>query len=390
MGDVPAEGDLLTFETPEEFLVAFNFQFQLFPFGRLKCGVVVDVEITVLGVIGIQSGLDRGPVDPVGADDAFAGGLERVDPAGDQGRHEILHALDHDDEAVPVLIHVPDVVLAEIAPVQDEAHSPVPVLDHLVHEKTELGDIIDRARVLLVEQGDLVGLVEGDGKIENRQSLVVLRLAELHEVDVPRLAVLVGRVVGDVQALPVVPFFIPAVKEADGMVLCDGAQQPGDLRIAVDHHAIGKQGMRESEVGIVLRRIVLADDGVAHQVEKQAAVLPEMFLEHAGEPVFLGDLVDYQIGPYPQATAPAGLVSLLGKDCSRKVGLVVFIRVHPGIVLFTDLADDRPLGDVELAGRIIDAFILEQHERGTALLLDGDLALDIRDSDGEIVIHAAS
>jgi hypothetical protein len=115
-----------------------------------------------------------------------------------------------------------------------------------------------------------------------------------------------------------------------------------------------------------------------------------MFLEHPGEAILPGDLVDHQIGPDPQAAAPVGILSLLWKDRGRKVDLVVFIRVHQGGIVLADLADDCPLGDVELALRIINPPILEQHERRAAFLLDGDLALYIRNSDGEIVIHAAS
>ncbi|MCK9348262.1 MAG: hypothetical protein M0P41_04950 [Sphaerochaeta sp.] len=148
--------------------------------------------------------------------------------------------------------------------------------------------------------------------------------------------------------------------------------------------------MGESEVGIALRRIVLADDGVARKIEKQASVLSEVFLEHCREAVLPGNLVDDQVGADPQATAPVGFRSFLRENRSGKVDLVVLIGIHQRGILFADLADDRPLGDVELAGRVIDPPILKQHKGGPAFLFDGDLAFCIGDCDGEIVIHAAS
>ena len=148
--------------------------------------------------------------------------------------------------------------------------------------------------------------------------------------------------------------------------------------------------MGEGKVRVVLRCIVLIDDGETGEVEQQAAILPEMSLEHRGKTIFPAYLVNDQVGPDPQAAAPVGLRPLLWKDRRWEVGLVVLIRVHQGGIFLADLADDRPPGDVELAPRIIDPPILEQHEGRTAFPLDGDLALCLRDIDGEIVVHAAS
>jgi hypothetical protein len=46
---------------------------------------------------------------------------------GDQGADRRGHALDRDDEVVSAIVHVVDVTLAEVAPVQDEADIAVPI-----------------------------------------------------------------------------------------------------------------------------------------------------------------------------------------------------------------------------------------------------------------------
>jgi len=83
----------------------------------------------------------------------------------------------------------------------------------LAEHELELAGVDDRARVLLIEQRDAVGPVVGDRIPEDGQSLVILGMAELDELQVPGLAVLVCGVVADVDPLPVVTPPVPLVEK---------------------------------------------------------------------------------------------------------------------------------------------------------------------------------
>ena len=149
----------------------------------------------------------------MGPDRAFPAVLEGELVFRDEAAPQGGHPLDHDDEVMAAIVQVVDVALAEVAPVQDEAYIPVTVgLGFLQHE-LQLRDIDDAAGILLIEQGLAVGLVIGDGIVEDGKPPFLLCMTVFYNGKVPGLAVLVRGVIGDVDSFPVVPLAVPPIEE---------------------------------------------------------------------------------------------------------------------------------------------------------------------------------
>ncbi len=125
------------------------------------------MQVAVPRVVGAQPRLDRGAVHAVGLHVAVRDALELAADGVHRRRDEPAHAPRHDDERKPVLVHEPDVVMAEVAAVQDEAHVVVAVALGLREHELQLAHVHDAAGVLLVEEWLAVPLVVCYGVVED-------------------------------------------------------------------------------------------------------------------------------------------------------------------------------------------------------------------------------
>ena len=329
-------------------------------FRRLPLHGIVEVDVPRLLVVRIQPALDGGAVERMPVYVVVPHVLEGAPLLVYDRIHEGVHPLDHDDEVVAALLHGPDVGLGEVPPVQDERRVRIPVGAGLAEHELELAHIDDRARVLLVEQRDAVGPVVGDRVAEYGQALVILRMPVLDELKLAGLAVLVRGVVTYVDFLPVVARSVPVVEEPRRRILSHLLQQAGYLRVAVDRHILGEQGVGVCIIGVVLRGVVLGDDRVGRKVQKEPAVLgPEYLFDHLGEAEGPGDPLQDQERADPQAAAPEEGRLLLGKLMARKATEKVLVRVHETAVGLVLLADADPFGGVVLAVPVVLARAFE-------------------------------
>ena len=149
----------------------------------------------------------------------------------DQLRDERLAALDHHDERQLVLVHVLDVGAAKVSTIEYEADVAVLIRQGFVDEIAELTDIVDRSRVYLVEQRHLIGAVVCHSDVDDRRGLVIFGIAEFGKVNISGLRVLVGRVVGDVDALLMLAVGVPIFEETDDLLVGDVGQEPRSLSL---------------------------------------------------------------------------------------------------------------------------------------------------------------
>ncbi len=248
----------------------------------------------------------------------------------DESTHQGCHPLYHDDKIIAAIVHVLDIPLAEVAPVQNEAHIAVPICLGFLQHELQLGDVDKAAGILLVEQRLAVGLVIGNGIVEDGKPLVLLCMTELDDGDVPGLAILVGGVIGDVDPLPMVSLVVPPIEKRGGVLLGDGVKKRGDLCITVDPHDLGEQGMVECIIGVVLGGIVLTYNRVRGQIQQQSSLLPKEPHDHLVKAIVLNDVSDDQIRTDSQATA------------SRSPPSPVEAR-HPGSIMDGSCADCLPM-----------------------------------------------
>ena len=85
-----------------------------------------------------------------------------------------------------------------------------------------MGYIRYRSRILFIQQGDPVGFIKNQRNIEYRESLVILGVPKLDEIDISCLAVFVRRIIGNIYLLLMVPAFIPIIQETNDLVFADG------------------------------------------------------------------------------------------------------------------------------------------------------------------------
>lgn len=171
------------------------------------------------------------------------------------------------------------------------------------------------------------------------------------------------------------------------MVIGDGGKEGGDLGVAVDPHAPGKQGMVECIIGIVLAGVVLTDDRIGGQVQQEPPVLSEKPADHLPKAIVLDDVPDDQVGTDPQAAAPLEVLLLLGELGPGEVPEIVLVGIHHRRVVGRLLSDGGPLGYVELPHGIIGAVILIVDVGRLLDVLADDFPWYIGDTDKEIKIH---
>lgn len=350
------EGGLLPLAGLDEPAHALHVGLQLLALGAVLGAAVVEVEVPLVLVVGVKPAHHGLCIDAPGPDRAGAAALEAALVRLDERADQVRHALDHDDEVEAHRVHVADVRLAEVAAVDDEAHVPVAVGGGRAHHVLQLGDVDDAARVLLVEERLALAHVVGEGVVEHRPLPAVLGVAGLDDGDLAGPAVLVRRVVGDVDPLPVVAPAVPFVEERRGVPVRDGVEEGGDLAVAVHPHPPGEEGVGVGPVGVVLPGVVLADDRVGGQVEQEARLAAEHPGQHRLQAVVAHHAVDDDVSAHPQAAAaPHPLVDLGGRQVGE-VAHVVLVGMHPTVV--GELADGGPLRDVVPAHAVVDAVVL--------------------------------
>ena len=131
-----------------------------------------------------------------------------------------FHPLHHDDELVTVLIHEVDVFLAEATSVKDETDLTVSIALCLLQHLLKLRDIDDTSGILLIVKRLGVVMVIGDRVIQDRLSVVILRMPDLDTLQIACLAVLVGRIICDIDLFTVIMPIVPFILESDA--LCTG------------------------------------------------------------------------------------------------------------------------------------------------------------------------
>lgn len=264
------EGDLLALALFEEARHLLDTLLQPGPLGGGLCRVEDDVDALFAFVVGVKPVLDGRGIDATTPHVAGALALERPADALDDVRDACAGALGHDHVGKPRPVQEADVPLGEVSAVEDEAHVLVAVARGLGEHELELAHVHHAAEVFLVEKGVAVVLVVGDREVEYGLAAVGLRVAELHDLDVARLAVLVRRVVGDVDASGVFPQPIPSAEEEGDVLVADGPEEVGYLRVGEPRHARSEHGVVVGVVGIVLGGVPLGDYGVCREVGHEA------------------------------------------------------------------------------------------------------------------------
>ena len=121
-------------------------------------------------------------------------------------------------------------------------------------------------------------MVIGDRVIQDRLSVVILRMTDLDTLQIARLAVLVGRIIRDIDLFTVIMPVVPFILESDALVSRDTVNKRRDLRIAVELHPLRKQRVIIGIIRIVLTGVVFCNDGIRCQIQEETGTPISDFL----------------------------------------------------------------------------------------------------------------
>lgn len=111
----------------------------------------------------------------------------------------------------------------------------------------------------------IIGVI-GQGIIEHRKSYIHFGMPVFDDFQVTGMGVLVSGIVRDINLFSMVMRRIPVVKKSDALVVRYRIEKIRYLRVTIDMHIRGKQGMIEGIIGIVLAGIVFANQAVGYQI----------------------------------------------------------------------------------------------------------------------------
>ena len=188
-----------------------------------------------------------------------------------ESSNQRFHPFHHDYELVTVLIHEVDVFLAEISSIKDGTNLTISIAFCLLQHLLELRDIDDASGILLIVKRFGVVMVIGDRVVQDRLSVVILRMPDLDTLQIACLAVLVGRIICDIDLFTVIMPVVPFILESDALVSRDSVNKLRDLRIAVKLHPLCKKRVIVGILRIVLTGVVFRNDGIRCQIRKRPA-----------------------------------------------------------------------------------------------------------------------
>ena len=126
----------------------------------------------------------------------------------------------------------------------------------------KLRNIDNTSRICLIPQGNPFCSVIAHAIVDNRLTLITLCLSEFCEIDISRLTVLIGGVIGDVNPVLMSYRFIPPIQEFNTLFLFDSVNKRRYFGVSINLHIFRKERMIVSVIRIVLTCIILCNNRI--------------------------------------------------------------------------------------------------------------------------------
>lgn len=143
-----------------------------------------------------------------------------------------------------------------------------------------MGYIGNRSWILFIEERYAVCFVHCNRQVEYWKPFIILGFSELDDVDITGIAVLVSRIIGNIDPAFMVSAAVPFIQEPDALVFGDRAEKPADLGIAVYRHLFCKERMRKCEIRIILAGVFFFYDQVCNQIQHETGIIAKTLSEH--------------------------------------------------------------------------------------------------------------
>jgi hypothetical protein len=111
-----------------------------------------------------------------------------------------------------------DIFFTEVSPVKNETGLPVSIPLCLQQHLLELGDINDASGVFFVIKRLRVVVIIGNRIIQNRFPVVIFRMSDLDTLKITCLAVLVRRIITDIDLFTVIMSAVPFILESNALI----------------------------------------------------------------------------------------------------------------------------------------------------------------------------
>ena len=221
-----------------------------------------------------------------------------------------------------------DVFLTEVSSVKDETDLTVSIVLCLLQHLLELRDIDDASGILLIVKRLGVVMVIGDRVIQDRLSVVILRMTDLDTLQIARLAVLVGRFIRDIDLFTVIMPVAPFILESNALISRDTVNKRRDLRITVELHPLRKQRVILGIIRIVLTGVVFRNDGIRCQIQEETGFLSDQPSDDLVQMILDNDLSDHDECSDPETGTPISDFPRFRKFCLREVFQKVGVGIH--------------------------------------------------------------
>ena len=185
-------------------------------------------------------------------------------------------------------------------------------------------------------------------------------MPEFDDLDITGLAVLIGRIIRNIDFILLFPGRVPFILERNAVFYGDLVNESRYCGIAVDLILRRKKRVVIGIIRIVLADIILCGEVVCCQIKKQpcSMVIVINTADDLVDPAFHHQFFDHKPRPDAKAATPRIPALILGQFGVRKVGQKVWVRVHHLRIVLTLLADRSPLGYVVFFIRLIDPVVL--------------------------------
>lgn len=182
-----------------------------------------------------------------------------------------------------------------------------------------------------------------DRVVQDRLSIVILRMPDLDTLQIVCLAVLVSRIIRDIDLFTMIVPVVPFVLESDARVSRNTVNKRRDLRIAVQLHPLRKQWMIVRIIRIVLTGVGFRNDGIRCQIQEETGFLSNQVTDDLIQMILGNDLADHDKRSDPETGAPVSDFLGLRKFCLRKAFEEVGVGIHRLSRRIQALADHRIL-----------------------------------------------
>ena len=173
---------------------------------------------------------------------------------------EFLTSFHHNDVTESIIVHVSQIFFAKISSIKNKSNLSIAISLNFFNHKLQLRNIINTSWILLIHQWFTIIQIISYGIVKDWEASIHLSSSVLDHTDISGFAVLIRRIIRDINPLSMISFFIPFVQKSLPLILINTSEEFRKSGITINFHVFCKQRMVKRIVRIILCCITLRND----------------------------------------------------------------------------------------------------------------------------------